>query len=113
MKKKGIETVIEELRQRIVALGARMERYNSRVKQDRQDKLFETNQRRLYQELNGENMSGTAAPDAEQGKEFWSDIWDDPVTHNASAELLKDIQNEINGLGKQQKIVLSIDKLKL
>ena len=57
VKKKGIETVIDELQQRIVALAARMERYTNRVKQYRQNKLFETNQRRLYQELNGENMS--------------------------------------------------------
>ena len=41
-------------------------------------------------------MSETVAPDAEQSKEFWSGIWDDPVTHNASAEWLKDVQNEIS-----------------
>ena len=113
MKKKGIETVIEELQQRIVALAAGMERYTNRVKQYRQNKLFETNQRRLYQELNGENMSETVAPDAEKSKEFWSGIWDDSVTHNASAEWLKDVQNEMCGVGKQQNIVLSTDKLKL
>ena len=45
VKKKGIETVIEELQQRIVVLAARMERYTNRVKQYRQNKLFETNQR--------------------------------------------------------------------
>ena len=45
VKKKGIETVIEELQQRIVALAARMERYTNRVKQYRQNKLFEANQR--------------------------------------------------------------------
>ena len=70
VKKKGIETAIEELQQRIAALAARMERYTNRVKQYRQNKLFETNQRRLYHELNGENMSETVAPDAEQSKEF-------------------------------------------
>ena len=113
MKKKGIETVIEELQQRIVALAAGMGRYTNRVKQYRQNKLFETNQRRLYQELNGENMSETVAPDAEKSKEFWSGIWDDSVTHNASAEWLKDVQNEMCGVGKQQNIVLSTDKLKL
>ena len=113
MKKKGIETVIEELQQRIVALAARMERYTKRVKQYRQNKLFETNQTRLYQESNGENMSETVAPDAEHSKEFWSGIWDDPVTHNVSGEWLKDVQNEMSGVGKQQNIVLSTDKLKL
>ena len=113
VKKKGIETVIQEPQQRIVALAARMERYTNRVKQYRQNKLSETNQRRLYQELNGENMSETVAPDAEQSKEFSSGIWDDPVTHNASAEWLKDVQNQMSGIGKQQNIVLSTDKLKL
>ena len=113
VKKEGIETVIEELQQRIVALAARMERCTNRGKQYRQNKLFETNQRRLYQELNRENMSETVAPDAEQSKEFWSGIWDDPVTHNASTEWLKDVQNEMSGVGKQQNIVLSTDKLKL
>ena len=91
VKKKGIETVTEEPQQRIVALAAPMERYTNRVKQYRQNKLFETNQRRLYQELNGENTSETVATDAEQSKEFWSRIWEDPVTHNVSAEWLKDI----------------------
>ena len=96
-----------------MALAARIERYTNRVKQYRQNKLFETNQRRLYQELNGENMSETVAPDAEQSKEFWSGIWDDPMTHNASTDWLKDVQNEMRWVGKQQNIVLSTDKLKL
>ena len=113
VKKKGIETVIEELQQRTVALAAQMERYTNRVKLYRQNKLLETNQRRLYQELNGENMSETVAPDAEQSKEFWSGIWDDPVTHNASAEWRKDLKNKMSGVGKQQNIVQSTDKLKL
>ena len=90
-----------------------MERYTNRVKQYRQNKLLETNQRRLYQEFNGENMSETVASHAEQSKEFWGSIWDDPVTHNASAEWLKDVQNEMSRVGKQQNIVLSPDKLKL
>ena len=58
-------------------------------------------------------MSETVSPDAEQSKEFWSGIWDDPVTHSASAEWLKNVQNEMSGVGKQQNIVLSTDKLKL
>ena len=58
-------------------------------------------------------MSETVAPDPEQSKEFWCGIWDDPVTHNASAEWLKDVQNKMNGVQKQQNIVLSTDKLKL
>ena len=113
VKKKGIETVIDELRQRIVALATRMERYTNRVKQYRQSKLFASKQKRLYLKLNGENMSETVAPDAEQSKEFWSGIWDDSLTHNASAEWLKDVQNEMSGIGKQQDIVLSTEKLKL
>ena len=113
MKKKGIETVIEKLQQRIVELAARMERYTNRAKQYIQNKLFKTNQRRLYQELNGENMSETTASDAEQSKEFWSGIWDDPVIHSASAEWLKDVQNEMSGVEKQRNIVLSTEKFKL
>ena len=103
VKKKGIETVIDELRQRIVALATRMERYTNRVKQYRQSKLFETKQKRLYLKLNGENMSETVAPDAEQSKEFWSGIWDDSLTHNASSEWLKDVQNEMSGKNKVPK----------
>ena len=58
-------------------------------------------------------MSEAVAPDTEQSKEFWSGIWDDPVTHNASAEWLKHVQNEMSGVGKQQNVVLSTEKLKL
>ena len=35
------------------------------------------------------------------------------MNHNASAEWLKDVQNKMSGVGKQQNIVLSTDKLKL
>ena len=49
------------------------QKIKERIKQFRQNKLFQTDQSRLYQELNGEDRSGVS-PDKEEAKSFWSNI---------------------------------------
>ena len=43
--------VHEEVRQRLVAVGTKLEKYDNRTKQYRQNRLFESNQKRLFNEL--------------------------------------------------------------
>ena len=85
LKEKGYKRVIEELKQRVTAKTAKVRRYKERIKQFRQNKLFQTDQSRLYQELNGEDRSGVS-PDKEEAKSFWSNIWSKKINHNSSAE---------------------------
>ena len=51
---KRLNVVIEELKQRITAIAAKVRRYQGRVDSYRQNKLFENNQRQFYRELDQE-----------------------------------------------------------
>ena len=53
IKRKGADVVYEKVWQRLVAAGAKLERYDNRTKQYRQNWLFESNQKRLFHELEG------------------------------------------------------------
>ena len=45
--------MIEELKQRMIAKNAKIKRYEQRVNQFRQNKIFNVDQKRIYKELNG------------------------------------------------------------
>ena len=49
--RKSIETVHEELRQRVISIAAKLQRYDSRSLQFRQNRLFQSNQKRLFEEI--------------------------------------------------------------
>ena len=79
---KTLGVVIEELRQRIVAIAAKVKRYQERVDM-RQNRMFQNNQRQFYRELNQEGeRCDDDQPDPEESKKFWGDIWSTLVDHN-------------------------------
>ena len=48
---------------------------------------FNSNQKRLYQNLKeGENYS-TEIPDKEETSKFWKNIWENPKEHNTKKKL--------------------------
>ena len=49
-----MNVVIEELKQRITAIAAKIRRYQGRIDSYRQSRLFENNQRQFYRELDHE-----------------------------------------------------------
>ena len=51
---KRLNVVIEELKQRITAIAAKVRRYQGRIGRYRQNRLFENNQRQFYRELDQE-----------------------------------------------------------
>ena len=110
--RKGTETVHEELRQRVIAIAAKLQRYDSRDLQLRQNKLFQSNQKRLFEEIEGKARQEAVVPDAEESKEFWSGIWDVPVEHNKNAEWLKKLENHTRDVPKQLNVKLEINSLK-
>ena len=76
----------EELKQGVVAKAAKVKRYEARNEQQRQNKVFEVEQGRLYQGLNGKERHGTLIPDIDEARSFWSSLWENPVEHNTQAE---------------------------
>ena len=79
VKRKGAEVVHEEVRQRLVVAGAKLEKYDNKTEQNRQNRLFESNQKRFFNELEGTQRESVIT-DAEESRRFWSDIWDQAVT---------------------------------
>ena len=84
IEEKGIDVVHEEVKQRLTAVGSKLERYDNRTKQFKQNQLFESNQKKLFDELEGKERQ-TAVPDAEESRVFWSNIWGQTVRHNENA----------------------------
>ena len=60
---KSLAVVSEELKQRITAQAAKIQRFDKRTAQYRQNRDFQLNQKRLYAGLQGETQS--AAPNQE------------------------------------------------
>ena len=65
---KRLNVVVEELKQRITAIAAKVRRYQGRVDSYRQNRLFENNQRQFYRELDQEERCDDDQPVAEEWK---------------------------------------------
>ena len=64
--------VIEGLKQRIVAIAAKVRRYQERADRFRQNRMFQNNQSQFYREFNWEGETcDDDQRDAEESKKFW------------------------------------------
>ena len=110
MKQKGPKVVREEIKQRIVAKACKVKRYQSRIEQFRQNRLFRTDQGKLYQELNGQQQDDIP-PETDDAKTFWSEIWSREGKHNGDAEWLHGVKQEID-VDPQHDVIIDVVKLR-
>ena len=108
VKSKKLNTVIEELKQRLVAKAAKVKRYEQRGEQFKQNRLFDQDQKRFYQQLNGNTGQERIIPNAEESKEFWNEIWSGRKEHNKEAEWLRQLKKDL-GNQQQQNIIITKD----
>ena len=109
---KRLNVVVEELKQRITAIAAKVRRYQERVDSYRQNRLFENNERQFYRELDEEEeRCDDDQPVAEESKQFWGNIWSQSADHKKDAKWLQDLQSEVN-VKKQEKIDITTGSLK-
>ncbi|CAG4950584.1 unnamed protein product [Parnassius apollo] len=74
---------IDDLKQRIAAWGKRIRRYTERSTRFNQNRLFQSDQKRLYESLERPMVSGTGpAPDQADTVAFWRGLWSEPVNHS-------------------------------
>ena len=66
VKKKGLKTVIEELKQRMLAKREKVKRYEQRIEQFRQNRIFDLDQRKIYAELNRNGIRPNNVLNAEE-----------------------------------------------
>ena len=108
---KTLSFVIEELNQRIVAIAAKVRRYQERVDRFRQNRMFQNNQRQFYRELNQEEERRDADQPESKIEKVLRDIWSESVDHNRDVKWLKDLQSEVN-VTKQEKVDITKKSLK-
>ena len=101
IKQKGLDYIMEDLKQRIKAKAHKIQRYSNRNKGYLQNKLFQTNQRRLYNQLKGEEYQ-QESPEAEDCRRLWEGIWSNQVSHNHHAIWLQEIKREESRREKQR-----------
>ena len=73
--------------------------------------MFESNQEKLFDELDGVERE-TVVPDAEESTRFCSNILGKPVKHKENPEWLRNVEEELTGLGVQVNIHIEVTKLK-
>ncbi|CAG4983479.1 unnamed protein product [Parnassius apollo] len=74
---------IDDLKQRIAAWGKRIRRYTERSTLFNQNRLFQSDQKRLCKSLERPIVSGTGpAPNQADMVAFWRSLWSEPVNHN-------------------------------
>ena len=66
VNRKGYKRAAEELKQWIKVKAATLKRYKNRVKQYQQNRLFQSNQTKFYQELDGKSHEEDIIPDKEK-----------------------------------------------
>ena len=109
VKKKGLHVVLEELKQRMQAKATKIKRYDQRIEQYSINRLFQQDQKRVYQQLNGK-IESSKKPDTEESRRFWSNIWGVEKSHNKNAEWLKELRAERNEI-KQGHIQITTEMI--
>ena len=104
MKKKGIKTVVEELKQIMIGKSAKIKRYNQRINQFRQDRTFSVDQKKVYKELNGGEARTNEVPDDEESRRSWGAIWTMEMEHNKDAKWLPEFKDEVKGRHSQERV---------
>ena len=54
----------------------RLKRYRDKTKQYKQNRTFQNNERKFYQQLGGKWAKTYQQPDAIEARRFWSKIWE-------------------------------------
>ena len=106
---KGEKVVIEELKQKLQAKSAKLKRYEQRIHRYQVNRLFQQDQKKVYQQMNGTSSNfSEVRPDAEESQQFWRDIWGKDVVHNENAEWLKELRKE-RVEARQEDIVITAE----
>ncbi|CAG4972889.1 unnamed protein product [Parnassius apollo] len=74
---------IDDLKQKIAAWGKRIRRFSERSRRFNQNRLFQSDQKRLYKSLERPEVCGVGpGPDQADTVAFWRGLWSEPVNHS-------------------------------
>ena len=108
-----IKEAMEILKQEIAALKLKIARYTTRCEFYRQNKLFETNQKRFYDQL---DKKETKEPDKKPNKkkvlDFWSKIWGRTKQHNRDTDWISELREKNSDNQKQNRLIITTSMIK-
>ncbi|CAG5003848.1 unnamed protein product [Parnassius apollo] len=74
---------IDDLNQKIAAWGKRIRRFSEKSRRLNQNRLFQSDQKRLYKSLERPEVCGAGpGPDQADTVAFWRGLWSEPVNHS-------------------------------
>ena len=88
--------IVETLKHRVTSTTMKIESYKAHCQQFRQNRQFNSNQRRFYQSLEEGNNYSTEIPDKEEALKFWENIWENPTQPNTKANWIESTQSMLN-----------------
>ena len=101
---------LEETNQKVVAKDGRLKRYRDEVKQHRQNRTFQNNERKFYQQIGGDGTKTYQQPDTKGTKQFWIKIGQ-PRERNKKTEWISNMAKELEEL-KGPKAKIHIDSFR-
>ena len=106
---KDLTTVIEELKQRILAKAAKLSQYEQRIQQYKINRFFKVDQKKVYNDFSGKTGSINGdIPNSEKNRTFQKGIWKVEKKHNKEANWLSDLKEEIVKLEQQNKRLMKV-----
>ena len=91
---------------------AKVKRYEQRIEQFRQNRIFDLDQKKIYTELNGNGIRSNGVPNAEECTKLWGNIWGVRKEHNREAEWLKDLKRERVNERPQERVSIIVEKIR-
>ena len=85
---------MEEVKQKISAIEGRLKRYRERTKQYKQNRTFQNNEKKFYEQINESKTNTSEPPNSTEAEKFWTDIWK-RKEHNKKSKWISDIKNEL------------------
>ena len=110
---RGTMSVTAMLKEKIRAGSVKIRNFVRKGIAFRQNNLFRNNQSQLYKELSGSIETGRGdKPNAEEAREFWSQIWSVDKQHNDRASWLGDVRERFSGMQQMENVVITLDDVK-
>ena len=104
---------MEQLKQRVTAKAAKIKQYENRVKQFWRNSLFDSDQRHLFEELDGKVRGKDPAPGANERVTFWSSIWGETKGHNKDVDWLLQLKEQLGEVDNQASISITPQNIRV
>ena len=90
-----IPSIKEELKQKIQAKAQKERRFDKGNKFDRQNKIFQTDAKKIYREIGKNQVMLKETPPKESIVKFWKRIWAEKKACNMSASWIGNIEKKM------------------